>query len=273
MNVHVYAPFTCIFITLACLCVCVCVCVCDSQGLLSPLLTLLLYHTAYVRLGRSSSSANLGGGRGSSGGSSGVGGDWGGTEGVGKRVATILLSLYSLASSQADWLEVCLAYTNVMHALSTLAGAVVHQLQTEIASLPDPSDPQQVLAIYTTMYILYYLLHRAGYQGIRPARIGGVLHACMGWVYRSGQPVLEGYCMHAWAGYIMPAWGRLLGYQAIVIFPLVCRWKNIYVPRVNYSVWSTPSLWSTTSSAHSFSMATTKTCELFAWSPSPQSAD
>ena len=114
-----------------------------------------------------------------------------------------LLSLYSLASSQADWLEVCLAYTNVMHALSTLAGAVVHQLQTEIASLPDPSDPQQVLhnvAIYTTMYILYYVLHRV-----------------------SGQPVLEGYCMHAWAGYIDlvslywrgTAWGRLLGYQAI----------------------------------------------------------
>ena len=50
------------------------------QGLLSPLLMILHYHTAYVSLGRSSTSrGEKGGGKGSGG----VGGDWGGTEGVG----------------------------------------------------------------------------------------------------------------------------------------------------------------------------------------------
>ena len=58
----------------------------SSQALLSPLLLLLQYHTAYVRLGQSSAGHRGGGGE-STGcrGASGIGGDWGGTEGIGER--------------------------------------------------------------------------------------------------------------------------------------------------------------------------------------------
>ena len=91
------------------------------QSLVSPLVMILRYQVAYVRLG------NCEGGR-----ERGFSGDWGGTEGIGE---LILLSSSS-SSSSLLLLYMC---SNLLD-----PGNVVQRLQNEIADLPDPSDPQQV---------------------------------------------------------------------------------------------------------------------------------